>query len=67
MTDISTEAVVAPATTDTPPAPAPAQAVDKADEQKNSQVEDAPGGWPVTPLALSGANATVSTIAGGRG
>ncbi|MGW3018111.1 hypothetical protein [Streptomyces longwoodensis] len=64
MTDISTEAVVAPATTDTPPAPAPAQAVDKADEQKKSQVEDAPGGWPVAPLALSGANATVSTIAG---
>ncbi|GGQ35898.1 hypothetical protein GCM10010250_01200 [Streptomyces althioticus] len=64
MTDISTEAVVAPATTDTPPAPAPAQVVDKADEQKNSQVEDAPGGWPVAPLALSGANATVSTIAG---
>ncbi|MFF2252479.1 hypothetical protein [Streptomyces sp. NPDC058142] len=62
MTDTSTEAVVAPATTDTPPAPAPAQAVDKADE-KNSQVEDAPGGWPVAPLALSGANATVSTIA----
>ncbi|MEV6994363.1 hypothetical protein AB0N87_35110 [Streptomyces sp. NPDC093228] len=62
MTDTSTEAVVAPAT-DTPPAQAPAQAVDKADEQKNSQVEDAPGGWPVAPLALSGANATVSTIA----
>ncbi|MFE8944043.1 hypothetical protein [Streptomyces sp. NPDC007856] len=63
MTDISTEAVVALATIDTPPAPAPAQAVDKADEQKHSQVEDAPGGWPVAPLALSGANATVSTIA----
>ncbi|MFD0034952.1 hypothetical protein ACFVJK_43435 [Streptomyces sp. NPDC127172] len=62
MTDTSTEAAVAPATTDTPPAPAPAQAVDKADE-KNSQVEDTPGGWPVAPLALSGANATVSTIA----
>ncbi|MFH8739360.1 hypothetical protein [Streptomyces sp. NPDC017964] len=62
MTDTSTEAVVAPATTDTPPVPASAQAVDKADE-KNSQVEDAPGGWPVAPLALSGANATVSTIA----
>ncbi|MGW2831149.1 hypothetical protein [Streptomyces sp. NPDC001286] len=63
MTDISTEAVVAPATTATPPAPTP-QAVDKAEEQKNSQLEDAPGGWPVAPLALSGANATVSTIAG---
>ncbi|MFI8792267.1 hypothetical protein [Streptomyces sp. NPDC055105] len=62
MTDTSTEAVVAHATTDAPPVPAPAQAVDKADE-KNSQVEDAPGGWPVAPLALSGANATVSTIA----
>ncbi|MFG2660348.1 hypothetical protein [Streptomyces sp. NPDC048425] len=63
MTDTSTEAVVAPATTDTAPAAASAQAVDKADEQKNSQVQDAPGGWPVAPLALSGANATVSTIA----
>ncbi|MFF1563806.1 hypothetical protein ACFVY1_09800 [Streptomyces sp. NPDC058293] len=63
MTDTSTEAVVAPATTDTAPAPASAQAVDKADEQKNSQVQDEPGGWPVAPLALSGANATVSTIA----
>ncbi|MFF2470557.1 hypothetical protein [Streptomyces sp. NPDC058066] len=62
MTDTSTEAVVAPAATDAPPVPAPAQAVDEADE-KNSQVEDAPGGWPVAPLALSGANATVSTIA----
>ncbi|MFE5986864.1 hypothetical protein [Streptomyces sp. NPDC056453] len=62
MTDTSTAAVAAPATTDTPPDPAPAQTVDKADE-KNSQVEDAPGGWPVAPLALSGANATVSTIA----
>ncbi|MFG2656089.1 hypothetical protein [Streptomyces sp. NPDC048425] len=63
MTDTSTEAVVAPATTDTAPAPASAQAVDKADAQKNNQVQDAPGGWPVAPLALSGANATVSTIA----
>ncbi|WP_432020837.1 hypothetical protein [Streptomyces sp. 1222.5] len=63
MTDISTEAVVVPAATDTPPVPAPAQVVGKADEQKSSRVEDAPGGWPVAPLALSGANATVSTIA----
>ncbi|MFF1565854.1 hypothetical protein ACFVY1_20405 [Streptomyces sp. NPDC058293] len=62
MTDTSTEAVVAPAT-DAAPAPASAQAVDRADTQKNSQVQDAPGGWPVAPLALSGANATVSTIA----
>ncbi|WP_202502080.1 hypothetical protein [Streptomyces sp. SID5785] len=62
MTDTHTEAVVAPAATDTPPAPPPAQAVDKASE-KNPQVEDSPGGWPVAPLALSGANATVSTIA----
>ncbi|MFD5424465.1 hypothetical protein [Streptomyces sp. NPDC127084] len=63
MTDTSTEAVVAPATAEAPPAPAPAQAAEKADEQKNGQVENAPGGWPVAPLALSGANATVSTIA----
>ncbi|MET7924201.1 hypothetical protein ABZT43_09485 [Streptomyces sp. NPDC005349] len=63
MTDISTEAVVAPAATDTAPTPASAQAVDTADAQKNSPIQDAPGGWPVAPLALSGANATVSTIA----
>ncbi|WP_327578478.1 hypothetical protein [Streptomyces sp. NBC_00145] len=62
MTDTSTEAVVAPAT-DTAPIPASAQAVDTAVDQKNSQIQDAPGGWPVAPLALSGANATVSTIA----
>ncbi|MET7661189.1 hypothetical protein ABZS99_20245 [Streptomyces sp. NPDC005463] len=63
MTDTSTEAVVDPATTDTAPAPASTQAVDTTDAQKNSQIQDAPGGWPVAPLALSGANATVSTIA----
>ncbi|MFJ4811106.1 hypothetical protein [Streptomyces longwoodensis] len=63
MTELSTEPVAVEAAAPAPP-PTPAQVVDKADEQKNSQVEDAPGGWPVAPLALSGANATVSTIAG---
>lgn len=62
MTDISTEAEVAPATTENPPTPAPAQA-EETTGKKSSQIEDAPGGWPVAPLALSGANATVSTIA----
>ncbi|MFJ8823751.1 hypothetical protein ACIREE_18445 [Streptomyces sp. NPDC102467] len=58
MTDTSTEAVVAPAT---PPAPAPAQAVDKT--EKTPEVEHTPGGWPVVPLAFTGANTTVSMVA----
>ncbi|GGQ42452.1 hypothetical protein GCM10010267_00120 [Streptomyces griseorubens] len=56
MTDLSTEpvAVEAPAAPPEPaPAPAPPAAV----------VEHTPGGWPVVPLALSGANTTVGMVA----
>lgn len=61
MTDTTTEAVVAPAAPDTPTNPAPPQAVEETD--KSTEVEHTPGGWPVVPLALSGANTTVSVVA----
>ncbi|WP_425832262.1 hypothetical protein [Streptomyces fractus] len=61
MTDTSTEAVVVPAAVDTPPAPEPAQPVDKAEQAPD--IEHAPGGWPVVPLAFTGANTTVSMVA----
>ncbi|WNZ12160.1 hypothetical protein [Streptomyces sp. 11x1] len=60
MTELSTEPVAVqpvPATPppppDTPPTPAPVV----------EEVEHTPGGWPIVPLALSGANSTVGTVA----
>ncbi|MBE4740516.1 hypothetical protein [Streptomyces caniscabiei] len=60
MTELSTEPVAVqpvPATPppppDTPPTPAPVV----------KEVEHTPGGWPIVPLALSGANSTVGTVA----
>ncbi|MFD4477367.1 hypothetical protein ACFWPU_14820 [Streptomyces sp. NPDC058471] len=61
MTDTTTEAAVAPATPDTPTSPAPPQAVE--DTGKSTEVDHTEGGWPVVPLALSGANTTVSMVA----
>ncbi|GHD33075.1 hypothetical protein GCM10010313_78170 [Streptomyces violarus] len=60
MTELSTEpvAVEAPAPAPPPPAPAP---VEKA--PADAGVEHTPGGWPVVPLALSGANSTVGMVA----
>ncbi|MBA8977481.1 hypothetical protein ACFSJI_11265 [Streptomyces calvus] len=60
MTELSTEpvAVEAPAPApppETTPAPAPTPAA--------AGVEHTPGGWPVVPLALSGANTTVGMVA----
>ncbi|MEU1261478.1 hypothetical protein ABZ473_05215 [Streptomyces cellulosae] len=59
MTDLSTEpvAVEAPAAPPPPPEPAPAPT------RPAAVVEHTPGGWPVVPLALSGANATVGMVA----
>ncbi|MGW0600636.1 hypothetical protein ACWD11_26400 [Streptomyces sp. NPDC002776] len=60
MTDLSTEPVVAPAPPATPPPPPdtpPTTAKDTA------EVDHTPGGWPVVPLALSGANGTVGALA----
>ncbi|MGW4980581.1 hypothetical protein [Streptomyces mirabilis] len=60
MTELSTEPVAVeaaptapPPLPDTPPAPTPAAA----------DVDHTPGGWPVVPLALSGANTTVGMVA----
>ncbi|AOR32660.1 hypothetical protein BFF78_17745 [Streptomyces fodineus] len=60
MTELSTEpvAVEAAATETSPPAPAPTEQTPAA-----AEVEHTPGGWPVVPLALSGANTTVGTVA----
>ncbi|MFK0214947.1 hypothetical protein [Streptomyces sp. NPDC090298] len=64
MTDLSTEPVITPPAptdqVDTVSAPAPA---DPAPEVP-SGVRHTAGGWPVVPLALTGANATVTLLAG---
>lgn len=60
MTELSTEPVaVETAAPDFPPsatAPTEKPAAEK-------EVEHTPGGWPIVPLALSGANTTVGTVA----
>ncbi|QDN99832.1 hypothetical protein FNV65_29750 [Streptomyces sp. S1A1-8] len=60
MTELSTEPVAVeaaptapPPPPDTPSTPTPAAA----------EVDHTPGGWPVVPLALSGANTTVGMVA----
>ncbi|MEV5282028.1 hypothetical protein [Streptomyces sp. NPDC052811] len=60
MTELSTEPVVGPATTDTPPTPTPTP---ETPAQTAADIEHTPGGWPIVPLALSGANTTVSMVA----
>ncbi|MEU7412268.1 hypothetical protein AB0B40_23565 [Streptomyces sp. NPDC042638] len=60
MTELSTEPVAveaAPTTPSPPPETAPAPA------QGSKEVEHTPGGWPVVPLALSGANSTIGAVA----
>ncbi|MFC8202162.1 hypothetical protein ACFUTV_43320 [Streptomyces sp. NPDC057298] len=59
MTELSTEPVVVPAPPITPPPP-PDTPPAKADVK---EVEHTPGGWPIVPLALSGANSTVGAVA----
>ncbi|MDQ0911229.1 hypothetical protein QFZ22_007214 [Streptomyces canus] len=58
MTELSTEPVVAPAPPTAPPPDTPPPSA-KAQED----VEHTPGGWPIVPLALSGANSTVGAVA----
>ncbi|MEU6221109.1 hypothetical protein ABZ845_26910 [Streptomyces sp. NPDC047022] len=60
MTELSTEPVaVQAAVTEPPPPPEPQTSA--ATDVKG--VEHTPGGWPIVPLAMTGANTTVSTIA----
>ncbi|WP_435612183.1 hypothetical protein [Streptomyces sp. bgisy159] len=60
MTEVSIEPVTveAPATPQPPPAPTTTPSAPAPVE-----VEHTPGGWPVLPLALSGANSTVGMLA----
>ncbi|GHA63803.1 hypothetical protein GCM10010330_15730 [Streptomyces tendae] len=59
MTEVSTEPVAIPAPAPpAPPAPAPTE---QAPAETGS--EHTPGGWPVVPLALAGANSTVGMVA----
>ncbi|MFD8487084.1 hypothetical protein [Streptomyces sp. NPDC059712] len=59
MTEVSTEPVAIPAPAPPPP-PTPA-AVEQAPAETGP--EHTPGGWPVVPLALAGANSTVGMVA----
>ncbi|MGW7381605.1 hypothetical protein [Streptomyces sp. NPDC054794] len=61
MTEISTEPVAVPAATAPSPEPPPLTTTETAPAAV--EVDHTPGGWPVVPLALSGANTTVGTIA----
>ncbi|MER7839718.1 hypothetical protein ABTY98_28490 [Streptomyces sp. NPDC096040] len=60
MTELTTEPVAVQAALTTPSPPpdtAPAPAPD------GKEVEHTPGGWPVVPLALTGANSTIGMVA----
>ncbi|MFF8968221.1 hypothetical protein [Streptomyces sp. NPDC014995] len=59
MTELTTEPVGVEAPTASPP-PAPVQT---APVPAAAEVDHTPGGWPVVPLALSGANTTVGMVA----
>lgn len=62
MTDVSIEPVAAPSATPgpNPPAPVPPEPA----PQQKAAVAHTAGGWPVVPLALTGANATTALLAG---
>ncbi|SEG64443.1 hypothetical protein SAMN05216223_107260 [Actinacidiphila yanglinensis] len=56
MTELSTEPVAAQAAQSAPPPQPP-------NPPRTTEVEHTPGGWPVVPLALTGANSTVGMVA----
>ncbi|GAA3372962.1 hypothetical protein GCM10020367_31020 [Streptomyces sannanensis] len=60
MTELSTEPVAVEAA---PPAPPPTPAPQTTAAKDVKGVEHTPGGWPVVPLALTGANSTVGMVA----
>ncbi|MGW0600651.1 hypothetical protein ACWD11_26480 [Streptomyces sp. NPDC002776] len=60
MTELSTEPVAIPAPAPPPPTPAPTPTEQAA---ADAGPEHTPGGWPVVPLALAGANSTVGMVA----
>ncbi|PKW05581.1 hypothetical protein SAMN05428944_7393 [Streptomyces sp. 1222.5] len=60
MTELSTEPVAVEASASEPPRPPAPAPTEKSETAK--EVEHTPGGWPVVPLALSGANSTVGAV-----
>ncbi|MFD7052014.1 hypothetical protein ACFWBS_22925 [Streptomyces mirabilis] len=60
MTELSTEPVAVEAA---PTAPPPPPDTPPASTSAAAEVDHTPGGWPVVPLALSGANTTVGMVA----
>ncbi|MFD7402998.1 hypothetical protein ACFV7R_10060 [Streptomyces sp. NPDC059866] len=60
MTELSTEPVAVEAAPTTPPPPPDTPPTTAQDV---TEVDHTPGGWPVVPLALTGANSTVGAVA----
>ncbi|MGW5272956.1 hypothetical protein ACWEQP_10300 [Streptomyces sp. NPDC004044] len=58
MTELSTEPIA-----ETPPAPATPPQADPAPAPVEVSVEHTVGGWPVVPIAMTGANSTVTALA----
>ncbi|MGW2961220.1 hypothetical protein ACWDGI_22505 [Streptomyces sp. NPDC001220] len=59
MTDLSTE----PVAVEVAPAPPPPPDTASTAGQGGKEVEHTPGGWPVVPLAFTGANSTIGAVA----
>ncbi|MFI0925135.1 hypothetical protein ACH4TP_14550 [Streptomyces sp. NPDC021012] len=64
MTDLSTEPILTDTAPVPPTDPAPSPAPETSEPVGKAGVEHTAGGWPVVPLALTGANATVTLLAG---
>ncbi|MFB6839527.1 hypothetical protein [Streptomyces sp. NPDC056361] len=64
MTDLSTEPILTTPTPQPPADPAPGPAPEVPGPEARAGVEHTAGGWPVVPLAMTGANATVTLLAG---
>ncbi|MEW1903312.1 hypothetical protein [Streptomyces sp. NPDC086147] len=62
MTDLNTEQVTVPAPPVPPTLPPPPPA-EQATGKESPRVEHTAGGWPVVPLATTGANSTVTGLA----
>ncbi|WP_330245244.1 hypothetical protein OHA33_18815 [Streptomyces sp. NBC_00562] len=58
MTELSTEPIA-----ETPPAPTTPPQADPAPAPAEVTVEHTAGGWPVVPIAMTGANSTVTALA----
>ncbi|MGH4030852.1 hypothetical protein ACQB60_18150 [Actinomycetota bacterium Odt1-20B] len=65
MTDLSTEPVVAPTATPDPPPDPPPTSSSAPEPEPSGELAHAPGGYPVMPLALSGANTTAGLVGAG--